>query len=177
MEAGPFVAGELSAAAAAGGVVGSFYLTESNAFWVIGLPRGAVPSREEALPVAIGGELAFCYPTSPVPRTGLKIAQRSVEVTVGKMVGKADLVPGDLGVAADGELAILIRIKDHHGNHFLPISLKTGRLVEYDVFHYLWVRQWRLELVSEDGKRRFTILDRSSQDAQRPSAIGAEVSA
>jgi hypothetical protein len=162
MDAGPFVSKELLACAlsAAEADVGSFFLTEGGPAWAIGLPTPIGQTRARPAMVALTGESPFHLPAPPLPRKGLQIKERSVEVVVGEMVGNTHPLAGDLGVASDGELAALVRITDSHGNHDVPITLTTGNLPGNDLSHYVWVRKWRLDLVSEDGRRRLTLLDR-----------------
>lgn len=162
MEAGPFVAGELLANVLKEAFVGSFFLTRNGPIWVAGLASGAAPNHVQSILLTLDGQDACRYPSSSVmPRNGLQVSGRIQQITIGEMVGNADPVAGDLGVAADGELVVAVRITMADGPHDILMSLASGKQVtEISADDCVWVRQWRLDLVSPDGVRAFTILDR-----------------
>lgn len=158
MEAGPFAAGEILADALNNASIGSFLLTPSGPVWVVGLPA---PGRAHRLILPLSGDRAFINPgLSPAPRSGLRITGRSREITLGTMLGNVDPSPGDLGIDAEGQMAVAIRLVDGSGSHDLLMSLASGEQTEFGESHYVWSRQWRLELVSTAGDRKVTLVDR-----------------
>jgi hypothetical protein len=168
MEIGPFAAGELLADTVTGAFVGSFLVTASGPVWIVGLKY---PGRAYALALALSGDRPFIYPgLSPMPRNGLRIVGRSIDITVGELVGNADPLMGDLGIAADGRMVVAVRLVDASGQRDLLFSLDDGKdEAEVGVNNYLWVRQWRLDLVSPDGSRRSTLVDRFWRPSPSPS--------
>lgn len=159
MEVGPFAAGELLKDAPSAPAVGSFLLTTSGPVWIVGLEeRGHL----KPLTLPLSGERAFTYPgLSPAPRNGLRIANRSREITLGEIVGNADPSPGDLGIDEHGQMAVAVRLIHGGESTDLMMSLESGTLdSESDLYRFLWVRRWRLDLASPGGDRKVTLVDR-----------------
>lgn len=163
MESGPFVAGEILADTLSDAVVGSFLLTTGGPVWIVGITSPMAPGRIHPLAVPLSGDRAFLYPDlSPVPRNGLRIAKRVPEITIGNLVGNADPLPGDLGIAADGQMVVAVRLADASGFRDLMASLVNASVEDtLGPNNYVWVREWRLDLVSPGDGRKVTLIDRT----------------
>jgi hypothetical protein len=171
VKAGPFAVGEVRSVNLLNAAVGSFHLHDNSVVMKVRLINPFQADRPVDGIVSTSGVDAFHIATisaHPPRQVAIQILERQLEITFGSMTANADPVTGDLGVGADGELAVSVWVE--HGNYRI-VSLKTGTEVrEKGVSNYVWFKQWKLEAVASDHSRSFVLVDRMEMANQNVSA-------